>query len=164
MIACRVQRLHSLPLNRNLFMITLRRFFIAIANLALLLYVGGCGPAFGPAGGSLTHVPPATVDPDKPLTIEIEFSTWGQGPSDISGRFTDVQCWYKVSNQSDYEKVSMPTSGASDKKITFTCSIPPLGKTQATDLFYYISYTYDGDQDTKYTRSAPQKVKIVSGK
>jgi hypothetical protein len=81
--------------------------------LLLLMTIEGCGVA---GGGGTVHLPPKNVLAGQPTTLTMTFSVWGSGSGDLSKRYTNVTCQYRI-DCGEFKTVSASVNSSDSKTM-----------------------------------------------
>jgi hypothetical protein len=107
-----------------------------------------CRPSgFKIGGGGTIHIPPDHIQLGEPTSLILELRVWGEGNSDISKRWSEVNCVYKISDSNIYASIAMSIIESDTHKIVYSCMIPPQFK-KGHKIEYYFETRFDG----KYSR------------
>ncbi len=120
------------------------------------------------AGGGAEFLPPASMSKNRPLTLELTLTTWGENscinekywqgdvPRDI---FTDVQCHYRVQGAPQFTDAKMELirdeATPSSYRALYRCTVP--AQSSGTELEYYFDYRWPDQVHTLQQKPIPIK-------
>lgn len=110
----------------------------ALLGLGALLLTGCAG-----GGGSL-HVPPEFIEIGQPTTLTFEFSVWGSGSGQLSKRYTDRRCNYRIVGDKQFRSIPMRQVSETAERLTAQCTIPALNARPGDYLEYSYQMLFDG--------------------
>ena len=120
---------------------------------AALVLVGGC---FRPGGGHSGHTPPERLLAGEATILMMEFSVWGAGSGNLSKRYTEIVCHYRLSGHPEFQTVRARIVSSDKERMRAEFTIPPQTLLEASGtLEYYFEFLFDGYRSTRATNSVP---------
>jgi hypothetical protein len=117
--------------------------------IAMLVVAGGC---FRPGGGHSGHTPPEQIVAGKPTVLKMEFSVWGSGSGDLSNRYSQIVCHYRLAGKPEYRGVHARIVSSNNERMQTEFTIPPQ---ESGTLEYYFDFLLDGHRNLNPTNSVP---------
>ena len=120
-------------------------------SLFFIFLISGCKPQIG--GGGSVHHPPKYIESGKTTKLEMQLSVWGEGKSDVTKRYKDVTCHFRIEGKDKFANLPMEVSQIMENKAIYECLLPAFSIKDGNSVEYYFDMYLDGhyNKDPNFT-------------
>ena len=122
----------------------MKKLHSVISLIGFLFLISGCRPEIG--GGGSVHHPPEYIETGKPTKLELELSVWGEGNQDVTKRYKEVACHFRIVGKDGFIWMPMMVSEnmKGEGKAIYECYLPAFSEKDSNSVEYYFDMYFDG--------------------